>query len=679
MHTLPDAPARSGRRFMPEIQGLRAVAVGLVVLFHLWPARIPGGFVGVDVFFVISGYLITSHLMREVDASGTVRLGAFYARRARRLLPASLLVLAISAVAAAAILPAQLARSAMREVIASALYVENLWLASRAVTYSASNDTASPLQHYWSLSTEEQFYALWPALILAAAWLARRAGRGRRFRPEVGRTRAAVAGVLLALAAASLAHSILLTASDPAAAYFVTTTRAWEFAAGALLSFLTVRWTPSGAAAVGLRWAGLAAVVATSFAISQATPFPGAVALAPVLGAAAIILAGDAGASDPLLRVGNLRPVQWLGDVSYAVYLWHWPLIALGPFLLGRDLGAVDKLGVLALTGGLAHLTRRFVEQPFLAGFTRLVGAPRRTLISTVLAMAIVAGAALGHGAWLDHVGRVQLQERLAQLSSDPCAGASAALNPARCGSPFTAPPRAAVSEADSPWAMPHCDPGCWNGPRPDRVLALVGDSHAQTLYHALAPLAEAEGYGIAVYLRGACPLNLTGSDRWLGRPRERAECGDWSARTVEAVRSLAPDVIVSSAFVGSSWEDRDTGLWGYHDTWKALTAVAPVVVVRDYPLAAGGWGPECLAKNVGDHLACSLPRTDALPPDPAFDAAATAGPRVTRVDLTDLYCDAERCHAVVGTLPVYWDADHITGTFSRSLAPALAVRLDLP
>ncbi len=679
MHTLAQAPARSRRRFMPEIQGLRAVAVGLVVLFHLWPADVPGGFVGVDVFFVISGYLITSHLMREVDASGTVRLGAFYARRARRLLPASLLVLAISAVAAAAILPAQLARSAMREVVASAVYVENLWLASRAVTYSASNDTASPLQHYWSLSTEEQFYALWPALILLAVWAARRAGRARGTSPEAALTRRAVAGALLALAVASLVHSILLTAGDPAAAYFVTTTRAWEFAAGALLSFVMARWAPGDAASVGLRWVGLAAVVATSFAISQATPFPGAVALVPVLGTAAIILAGDAGASDPLLRVGNVRPVQWLGDVSYAVYLWHWPLIALGPFVLGRDLSPVDKLAVLGLTGVLAHLTRRFVEQPFLTGFPRLVGTPRRTLVSTLVAMAILAGSAAGYGAWLDHVGRAQLRERLAQLSSDPCLGASAALAPERCGSPFTAPPRAAVSEADSPWAMPHCDPGCWNGARPDRVLALVGDSHAQTLYHALAPLAEAEGYGIAVYLRGACPLNLTGSDRWLGRPRERAECGDWSARTVEAVRSLAPDVIVSSAFVGSSWGDRDTGLWGYHDTWKALTAVAPVVVVRDYPLAAGGWGPECLAKNVGDPLACSLPRLDALRADPAFEAARDAGPRVTRVDLSDLYCDAELCHAVVGELPVYWDADHITGTFSRSLAPVLAERLDLP
>ncbi|QIK73067.1 acyltransferase [Propioniciclava coleopterorum] len=273
MHTTTaTVPPRTQRRFMPEIQGLRAVAVGLVVLFHLWPTQMPGGFVGVDVFFVISGYLITSHLLRELDRTGSIRLGSFYARRARRLLPASLLVLAVSGVAAAVILPAQLARASLREVIAGTFYVENLFLASKAVTYSASNDTASPVQHYWSLSTEEQFYALWPALILFAVWVAARAARraGGTHSP-----RAAAAVALGLLAAASLIHSIVLTDADPAAAYFVTTTRAWEFGIGALTSFVALRWTPRGPVAATMRWAGFAAIVATSFLISQATPFPG--------------------------------------------------------------------------------------------------------------------------------------------------------------------------------------------------------------------------------------------------------------------------------------------------------------------------------------------------------------------------------------------------------------------
>lgn len=662
---------------MPEIQGLRALAVALVVAFHLWPKHSPGGFVGVDVFFVISGFLITSHLLREVDRSGSIRLGSFYARRARRLLPASLLVLAVSGLAAIIVLPPQLARAALREVVASTFYVENLWLASKAVTYSASNDTASPVQHYWSLSTEEQFYALWPALILLTVWIAGRLVRRTPTREKGHPARGLVVGALSVLAIASLVHSITLTGADPAAAYFVTTTRVWEFAAGALTSFLVVRWAPRGLVAMGLRWIGFVSIVVTSFTISQATPFPGAVALWPVLGTAAIIVAGDERAHDPLIRLSSLRPVQWLGDVSYAVYLWHWPLIAFGPFLVARDLFWGDKLVILGITGLLAHLTRRFVEVPFITGASRLVGTPLRTLVSTVVAMSLIAGSALGYGAWRDHTDQAALQKTLAALASDPCLGAGAALDEARCGPPFSPPPRAPIAEADSPWAMPHCDPQCWSGDRPDKIIVLTGDSHAQTLYHALAPIAAAQGYEFALFLKGACPLNVVGRDRWQGGARDPQECGAWSADTVRAIRALRPRLVISSAYTGSSWSDPAAGAEGYHRTWREIDA--PIVVVRDYPNTGGTWGPECLAKNAGDQEACSVPRGEALPTDVAYAAAGSAGELVSRVDLSDLYCDQDRCHPVVGTLPVYWDSDHISGTFARSLAPALALDIELP
>ncbi|QIK73066.1 acyltransferase [Propioniciclava coleopterorum] len=208
--------------------------------------------------------------------------------------------------------------------------------------------------------------------------------------------------------------------------------------------------------------------------------------------------------------------MQWLGDVSYAVYLWHWPLIALGPFVLGRDLMWVDKVAILVITGVLAHLTRAFVEQPFIKGFPSLVGTPLRTLVSTLTAMAIIAGAAFGYGAWMDRSGRAALQDRLAEMAADPCLGATASLDPGLCGSPFDPAPRAAVTEADSPWEMPACDPECWIGERPDRVMVVVGDSHAQTLYHALLPLAEARGTG----WRSSCraPARSTSGDATSGR-----------------------------------------------------------------------------------------------------------------------------------------------------------------
>ena len=662
---------------MPEIQGLRALAVGLVVLFHLWPLRLPGGYVGVDVFFVISGFLITSHLLRELDRSGSIRLGSFYARRARRLLPASLLVLGASAIASVLVLPPQLGRAALREVTASTFYVENLWLTSKAVTYSASNDTASPVQHYWSLSTEEQFYALWPALILVAVWVGTRVVKRPRRSLAASPARASALVALSLVAFASLTHSIVLTATDPAAAYFVTTTRAWEFAAGALTSFLVARWVPRGRLAAGLRWSGFVAIVATAFTISQATPFPGAVALAPVLGTVAIILAGETFSQDPLLRVSDLRPIQWLGDVSYAVYLWHWPLIALGPFVVGRDLTWIDKSVILLITGALAHLTRKFVEQPFISGFDRFVGTPLRTLTATLVAMAVIAGSSLGAGAWMDHTERIRLEERIAALASDPCLGAGAALDPGKCGDPFAPPLRGPVSEADSPWAMPHCDPECWNGQRPAKVMAVVGDSHAQTLYHALAPMAELDGYGLAFFLKGGCPFNLEGSDRWQGNQRPAAVCGDWSREALDGIRALQPDVVVTMSYVGSTWSDSTKAEAGFARTWDELGPSVPVVVLRDYPTTGGRWSPECLAQNPHNEGACAVLQPTATPPDAAFESAKKLGQG--HVDLSDIFCDAERCYPVVGSLPVYWDSDHITGTFARSLAPVLATHLDLP
>ena len=670
MFVAPPTPTQ--RRFLPEIQGLRALAVGLVVLFHLWPERLTGGFVGVDVFFVISGFLITSHLRRELEETGHIGLTLFYARRMRRLLPASLVVLAVTGAAALAILPPQLARAAEREVIASTLYVENLWLASRAVTYSASNDLASPVQHYWSLSTEEQFYAVWPALILLGAWLGRRWLRGR--------TELAVGLVLGVLTLGSLAHSVVLTAVDPAAAYFVTTTRVWEFAVGAMTSFFLSRWAPIRVFALALRWVGLAVIVATALAISRATPFPGAVALVPVLGTAAVIVAGDTGPGDPLARLDTLRPIRWLGDASYSVYLWHWPLIALVPFVSGHPLIWQEKLGIVLATGLLAEASRRWIEQPFLTGRLRRA-TPVATFAAAGLAMAVLAVSAAGHSYWTKQAEDAARQARIEALSTNPCLGATAAMNVEVCGNPFSIPLNAPVTDSDTPWTTPpNCDPGCWEGSRPNKVVAVVGDSHAQVLYSALEPVLAPRGYGFALFLKGGCPLNLIGSDVWGGKPRNSAECGDWSASVTEAVRQLQPDLIISSAFVGSTWSDPAAGKAGYLRTWSQLTEVAPVVVIRDHPTTGGVWGPECLARHKGDPDACSLPRSTALPNDLAFEAASDGSlARVSRVDLSDLFCDPTRCHAVVGGLPVYYDKDHLTGTFSRSLAPALEARLNLP
>src|ERR1035437_10549809 len=247
---------RASRKFLPEIQVLRAVAVMLVVIYHYWPGTFTGGYVGVDAFFVISGYLITSHLFREADRTGTVKLAAFYARRARRLLPASILVLLFVVVGTFLLLPTDLWTSTAHEVTASGFYVQNLWLASQAVTYSASNDIASPVTHYCSLSAEEQFYLVWPGLIIISCVVARRWLRGH--------TTMAIGLTLLAVTVGSFACSVWATRAYPSAAYFITPPRAWEFGAGALVVLLMRKWAPPLAFARVLRWLGIIGLLAAA-------------------------------------------------------------------------------------------------------------------------------------------------------------------------------------------------------------------------------------------------------------------------------------------------------------------------------------------------------------------------------------------------------------------------------
>ena len=334
--------ATLGREVRPEIQALRAVAVLLVLVYHWWPSTLRGGFVGVDVFFAISGYLITAHLLREVDATGRVSLLGFWARRARRILPAALVVLLACTLATIAFVARVHWEEFLTEIRASALYVENWLLAREAVDYLAADDAPTPVRHFWSLSAEEQFYLVWPALILAGAAVGRRA----------------IAAVLWTVTLLSLAWSVHLTASDPAVAYFVTPTRAWEFGAGGLLALAPAASRPRAV----LTWIGLAAIAVAAVAYSPATPFPGIAAALPVLGAVAVMWAA---APTALLRP---RPVQMLGDISYSVYLWHWPLLVLTPILLDRALTTPELLLILVLTLVLGWVTKVAVEDPVRRG-----------------------------------------------------------------------------------------------------------------------------------------------------------------------------------------------------------------------------------------------------------------------------------------------------------------------
>src|SRR4051794_29919817 len=388
-----DGPGADGagahRRRRPEIQALRALAVALVIAAHVWPDLVPGGYVGVDIFFVVSGFLITSLLVGELVGSGRIALTAFWARRARRILPAALVALLVTAIATLLVVPSHRWDAFLTEIAASAAYVENWQLAHAAVDYFAKADGVSPVQHYWSLSVEEQFYVVWPLLLLGAVAVTR--GRSPRVR-VLG-----LAAAMVLLTAASLAWSILHTPADPEAAYFVTPTRAWEFGAGGLLALLpVVTRTPELLRAL-LSWLGLGAILAAGFAYGPNTIFPGSTALLPVLGALAVIRAG---AADHRLAPTRLLATSWVqrtGDLSYSLYLWHWPLLILLPYAVHLPDG-VRQAVILEATVGLAWLSTRYVEDPIRTA-DGLLRRPSRTLllagIATLLVLAVPAGGAL--------------------------------------------------------------------------------------------------------------------------------------------------------------------------------------------------------------------------------------------------------------------------------------------
>ena len=379
-----------GDGFRADIEGLRGVAVLAVVAYHAGLGGVGGGFVGVDVFYVLSGFLITGLLWDELQRTGRFRFGEFYARRARRLLPAAVVVLVVTVAAASVWLSPLQARVVAQDAVAAAFYMANYRFAAQRTDYLAET-SPSPLQHYWSLGVEEQFYLLWPVLVLVVFVVGRRLAT----RSSVG------AGAVLVLAGAgSFVLSLRLMALSQPWAFFSLPTRAWELAAGGVLALARpgLRRLP-GVAAATLGWLGLEAVLWSIIQFSASTPFPGTAALFPVGGTAAVIAAGCAAPRlGPNLLLGR-RPLQLAGRLSYSWYLWHWPLLLLAPAVAGRPLGLWPNLGLAAASGLLALATVKLVEDPVRFS-PRLRARPGRSLalgagLTVVAAAATMASAVL--------------------------------------------------------------------------------------------------------------------------------------------------------------------------------------------------------------------------------------------------------------------------------------------
>ncbi|CAM3667774.1 acyltransferase family protein [Isoptericola cucumis] len=665
-----------------EVQALRALAVGLVVAFHFWPGRLPGGYVGVDVFFVISGFLITGHLLREAETTGRVRLGRFWARRARRLLPAAYLVIAVSAAATLLLVPPILWQQWFREILGATLYAENWVLAADAVDYLAAETDPSPVQHHWSLSAEEQFYLVWPLLVLLATLGAARAGRSAR---------GVTAAVLGVASVASFGYSLWLTTENPSSAYFVTTTRAWQFGAGALLALALARQRRRpvpDAWRTPVSWAGLAVVVACAFVYDAETPFPGTAALVPVLGTAAVIWAGTpAGRLSPA-PLFTWRPVQYAGEISYALYLWHWPAIVLAPFVLRHEPGLAERVALLAGVVLLSVATKRFVEDP--ARFSHRWGMQRtgRALGLTAAGAAVLALAA--GCAWGVAAHETKKQGELAQqlVRDEPECFGAAAMDPEEpCENPglerMVVPSPEAVSEDKADY------PGCWVDVDEDELkdctfgpvddadvphVVLVGDSHARAMMPALVGLAAQGRISLTAHVKSACAWS-TGAVASDPEGEQARTCERWRDRLAPwLVRHAAEtDLVVTTAYQGKLTGGADQQAREMATAWRPVAdRGVPVVALSDNPSH-----PREPARCLGEVTRaeadrCASPRRQVLPEHQTLAAAAESVPGASYVDLTDFYCRDVTCPAVIGGVNVYRDAHHLTTTYTKTMAPYL-------
>jgi peptidoglycan/LPS O-acetylase OafA/YrhL len=635
--------------FRADVEGLRGVAILSVVAYHCGLPWIAGGFVGVDIFFVLSGYLITRLIVAEIERDGRLDVLRFYARRVRRLLPAAALTLAVTLGAGSALFAPDELEFAARAGRASAAYLGNVFFAVNAADYFAPRVERNPLVHMWSLAVEEQFYLFWPLVLVSGlVWM---------------RSMRALVTSIAAITVGSLVACIWLTADDATTAFYLLPTRAWEFGVGGLLSLGLWQQRLSRRAGVWAGWVGLALVMTSFVVITKESAFPGWLAILPAIGTCGMLLAGAVTPGAGVSALLSAMPLQRLGALSYSWYLWHWPFLVFA-IVLVPELSAAGKVAAVLLALIAAGASFRLVENP-LRYHPALVHRPVASL---------AVGAAL---TIVCFVGAAQARDFAQVLERNP-----AIRNFSLAAADNGRLPHSACMADGTDSSVRPCRFGVADSPT--RVV-LFGDSHAMHWFNPIESIAAQRRWTLTTLLKSGCGA----ADLDAGEPprdQRASSCDTWRRDAIDSIIRWRPDLVILGTATNLTHVDRREWSHRVHDGMRdLLTALVSrglrVVVMRDVPRFVFDV-PDCLARatrlswNVGTWCQGSLASNVNAEAFAAEQDAARGLTGVSFVDTLPALCAQDVCETVAKGRVMYRDDNHLTGAFAETLRPLIEPQL---
>jgi len=604
-----------------QIQGLRALAALLVTIFHA--KLLPGGFIGVDIFYVISGYLITGLILREIESTGRLDLPTFYQRRIKRLLPTSVFVLFVTAIVGFFVLPVITRDALGRDLFAAATYISNYLFAWWENDYQNLDATPSPFIHYWSLAVEEQFYVIWPIFLL--------------FLSRYGK-RAIFWGIAVTTFL-SLLLSIYQTQTSPIWAFYSLPTRAWELGFGALLLFVPENFWKNRF----IPWFGVIGIAIASFRFDENTAFPGVNALLPVV-STAVLIGSIAIWPRAFNDLSNNRVAQWLGAISYPLYLWHWPALVLPSSALGRPLRIRERLFCIVLTIVLAHFTSKYIEQPI--RHKKISGKKIYTFFAATTAVSLIAGLVISStSSSMIAIKGTNYKFNLVDVMQKP------AVYGDDCHSNY--------GETESG----ECTYGDLNSAT---TIVLYGDSHAAQWFPALEQLANEKGFKLVSLTKSACPsVDVPRADQGAYK---NIHCEKWRENSVKRIKEIEPAAVILSSYQHFSPPSRfsDVDKWWTDGQKRLLSSLSGssehLIYISDTPRPMRDI-PNCLASR--DVMSCNTTERTPVKIIRGFDI----------IDPAPWLCTSI-CPAIQDGYVVYRDASHISVAAALALKPQLEAAL---